>query len=170
MTRPPVSRLGPRALRPWWLGLAVGAMGAVWLREARALPQMGGYALLGPGMFVTLVAVGLLLLGGLLLLAVWRGERFESQEAEDTDVSRPASWPAFWMTAAAAALPIVLIRPLGFPLAAAVSFALVARAFGSRRVLVDLGWGVLLGIACWLLFSRLLGLSLPGLLPIVPRP
>jgi putative tricarboxylic transport membrane protein len=142
-------------------------MGAAWLREARALPQVGGYALLGPGMFVTLVAVGLLALGGLLLVAVWRGERFAPQEAEDADTSRPASWPAFGMTAVAAALPILLIRALGFPLAAAVSFALVARAFGSRRLVVDLGWGVLLGAACWLLFSRLLGLSLPGLPPSV---
>ena len=66
------------------------------------------------------------------------------------------------MTVAAGVIPVFVIRPLGFPVAAALAFALTARAFGSRRLLLDLGVGLLLGVACWLLFSRLLGLSLPG--------
>ena len=66
----------------------------------------------------------------------------------------------------AGAVPIVVVRPLGFPVAAAITFALTARAFGSRRLPLDLLVGFLLGAACWLLFSRLLGLSLPGFPPL----
>ena len=68
--------------RPWWLGVAVAVMGGVWLHGALSLPQGATYAVIGPGAFVALVAVGLTL-----------------------------------------------------------------------------------GVVCWLLFSRLLGLSLPGILP-----
>ncbi len=154
--------------RPWWLGVTVMAVGGVWLYGALSLPQAATYAVIGPGLFVTVVAVGLILLGLLLLVAVARGERFEPQEAEDADRSRPPSRQALWMTAAAGVLPIPLIRPLGFPIAAALTFALVTRAFGSRRVVYDLLIGLALGVGCWLLFSGLLGLSLPGPLPSRP--
>ena len=63
-------------------------------------------------------------------------------------------------------IPVFVIRPFGFPIAATLAFALTARAFGSRRLLLDLGVGLILGIACWLLFSRLLGLALPGFPPL----
>jgi putative tricarboxylic transport membrane protein len=148
--------------RPWWLGAAVIAWGLVWLYGALSLPQTATYAVVGPGFFPAVVGTGLVLLGILLLVAVARRESFEPQEAEDADVSRPPSRAAFWMTVAAGVIPVFVIRPLGFPVAAALAFALTARGFGSRRLLLDLGVGLLLGVACWLLFSRLLGLSLPG--------
>ena len=148
--------------RPWWLGVAVAGLGAVWLHGAWSLPQTATYAAIGPGLFVTIVGLGLLLLGGLLVVAVARGERFEPQEAEDADASREPSRRAFWLTVLAGVLPVFLVRPLGFPVAAALTFALVARAFDSRRLAVDLALGLGLGVLCWVLFSRFLGLPLPG--------
>jgi putative tricarboxylic transport membrane protein len=158
----PPARGGWAPGRPWWLGVAVIAWGLVWLYGALSLPQAATYAVVGPGFFPAVIGAGLVLLGILLLVAVARREPFEPQEAEDADVSRPPSRAAFWMTVAAGVIPVFVIRPLGFPVAAALAFALTARAFGSRRLLLDLGVGLLLGVACWLLFSRLLGLSLPG--------
>lgn len=157
---------GRPPLRPWWLGVAVIAWGLVWLYGTLSLPQAATYAVVGPGFFPAVIGGGLVLLGVLLLVAVSRGERFEPQEAEDTDTSRPPSRAAFWLTVAAGVVPVFVIRPLGFPVAATLAFALTARAFGSRRLLLDLGVGLLLGVACWLLFSRLLGLSLPGFPPL----
>jgi putative tricarboxylic transport membrane protein len=148
--------------RPWWLGVAVAGLGAVWLHGAWSLPQTATYAAIGPGLFVTIVGLGLLLLGGLLIVAVARGARFEPQGAEDADASREPSRRAFWLTVLAGVLPVFLVRPLGFPVAAALTFALVARAFDSRRLAVDLALGLGLGVLCWVLFSRLLGLPLPG--------
>ena len=152
--------------RPWWLGVAVAAWGLVWLYAARSLPQAATYAVVGPGFFPAVIGAGLVLLGILLLVAVARGERFEPQEAEDADLGRPPSRASFWTTVAAGVVPIFVIRPLGFPVAAALAFALTARAFGSRRILLDLAVGLGLGLACWLLFSRFLGLSLPGFPPL----
>ena len=148
--------------RPWWLGVAVIALGLVWLYGALSLPQAATYAVVGPGLIPAVVGAGLVVLGALLLVAVARGERFEPQETEGADVMRLPSRAAFWTTLAAGLVPVLLIRPLGFPVAATVTFTLTARAFGSRRLLLDLGVGFLLGVGCWLLFSRLLGLALPG--------
>jgi putative tricarboxylic transport membrane protein len=62
-------------------------------------------------------------------------------------------------------LPSLMMEPLGLPLTASVCFMLVARALGSRRVLLDLLSGFVLGSACWFLFGRL-GLQLGGFLPV----
>jgi putative tricarboxylic transport membrane protein len=152
--------------RPWGLGVGVIVFGLVWLYGALSLPQAATYAVVGPGVFPAAIGAGLVVLGALLLVAVARGERFEPQETEDADVTRLPSRPAFWTTVAAGLIPVLVIRPLGFPVAAALTFALTARAFGSRRLLLDLGVGLALGGACWLLFSRLLGLALPGFPPL----
>jgi putative tricarboxylic transport membrane protein len=164
-TAPPPGTSGPSA-RPWGLGIGVVAFGLVWLRGALSLPQQATYAVVGPGLFPAAVGAGLVVLGVLLLVAIARGERFEPQETEDADAGRAPSRTAFWTTVAAGLLPVVVLRPLGFPVAAALTFALTARAFGSRRVVLDLGVGLLLGAGCWLLFSRLLGLALPGFPPL----
>jgi putative tricarboxylic transport membrane protein len=148
--------------RPWWLGGAVIALGLVWLYGALSLPQAATYAVVGPGFFPAVIGAGLVVLGLLLLVAVARGERFEPQEAEDADATRAPSRAAFWMAVAAGVIPVFVVRHLGFPVAAALVFAVTARGFGSRRLLLDLAVGFLLGVACWLLFSRLLGLALPG--------
>lgn len=149
--------------RPFWLGLAVLAIGGVWLYGAFSLPRTVRYAMVGPGLFPTLVGAGLVLLGVLLLAQIARGERFAPQEAEDVDADAPASWPAFFTAVAAAAVPIVTMRPLGFPITAALTFALVARAFGSTTLARDLAIGLVIGLVCWYGFSELLGIGLPAL-------
>jgi putative tricarboxylic transport membrane protein len=162
----PTGSASAPAVRPWGLGIAVVAFGLVWIYGALSLTQAATYAVIGPALFPALIGAGLVILGGLLIVAVARGERFEPQETEDADATRAPSRMAFWTTLAAGLLPVVVIRPLGFPVAAALTFALTARAFGSRRLALDLGVGFLLGAACWFLFARLLGLSLPGFPPL----
>lgn len=162
----PAGSASAPAPRPWGLGLAVVAFGLTWIYGAVTLGHVVTYAVVGPALFPAAIGAGLVVLGGLLLLAVARGERFAPQETEDADASRRPSGSAFWVTVAAGAIPIVAVRPLGFPIVAALTFALTARAFGSRRLPLDLLVGLALGAACWLLFSRLLGLSLPGFPPL----
>lgn len=149
--------------RPLWLGFAVVALGGVWLYGAFSLPQTVRYAVVGPGLFPTLVGAGLVLLGVLLLVQIARGERFAPQQAEDVDADAPASWPAFFTAVAAAGVPIVTMRSLGFPVTATLTFALVARAFGSRTLARDLTIGLVMGLVCWYGFSELLGIGLPAL-------
>jgi putative tricarboxylic transport membrane protein len=161
-----VAGAGAPRRRPFWLGGVVVALGLVWIQGALAVPRTATYAVVGPGVFPLLVGIGLVALGALLLAAIARGAAFEPQDAEDADPDRPASWRALGLTTAAGLAPVLLARRLGFPVAAAVTFALTARAFGSRRPDRDLALGLALGAACWVLFSRLLGLALPGFPPL----
>jgi putative tricarboxylic transport membrane protein len=140
----------------------VVAIGAVWLYGASQLAQFATYAVVGPGVFVTVTGVGLLLLGLVLLVQIARGERFEPQDAEDVAADRSASWSALLTAVAGAAVPLYTMERFGFAVTAALVFALTTRAFGSRRILLDLSVGAAIGATCWYVFT-LLGVSLGDL-------
>lgn len=150
--------------RPYWIGIGLMAMGAVWLYNGFGLPQGARYAAVGPGLFVTLAGAGLLILGAILVLQIWRGESFEAQDAEDADGATKMDKRAFLTALVAIALPIVTMGPLGMPFTATLSFVLVANAFGSRRWWLDLICGAILACAAWLLFNQL-GLQLGRFFP-----
>ena len=69
--------------------------------------------------------------------------------------------PVLWIVGALI-IPIVLIRTIGWIPVAALVFALGARAFGSRSVLLDLALGLAFGIVTFVLFNYALGLNLPA--------
>lgn len=154
----------PASPKPYWIGIGLMAMGAVWLYAAFGLPQGARYAAVGPGLFVTLAGGGLLILGSILVLQIWRGETFEAQDAEDADGSTKMDKRAFLTALVAVALPIVTMGPLGMPFTATLSFVLVANAFGSRRWWLDLICGLILACAAWFLFNQL-GLQLGRFFP-----
>lgn len=151
--------------RPWWLGIAVILMGCVCLYAASALPATAQYAAIGPGMFVSVVGGGLLLLGILLLIQIARGERFESQDTENAEGNQPMDKRAFITALSGTIVPALTMETLGLPVTAMIAFTLVARAFGSRKTITDLITGAILGSLCWFLFSRL-GLQLGGFFPL----
>ncbi len=159
--REAASRPGPR---PYWIGLLVIAMGAIWLYGASELPQGARYAAVGPGLFVTVTGAGLVILGAILVLQIWRGERFEPQDAEDAAANSPMDKRAFITALVAVFLPVVIMPPLGMPFTATVAFALVCRAFGSKRLLMDIAIGAVLGSLAWVLFTQL-GLQLGRFFP-----
>ena len=55
---------------------------------------------------------------------------------------------------------LALIDWLGFIIAASVQFTLVAAAFGSKKLLRDLGIGLAVCLSAYLMFSRLLGVNI----------
>jgi putative tricarboxylic transport membrane protein len=150
---------------PWWLGLAVMLMGAVCVYASSELAATAQYAAIGPGMFVTVVGVGLIGLGIALLIQIAGGEVFEPEEAENAVAGQAMDKRAFFTALLAAALPALIIELLGLPLTAMLSFMLVARAFGSKRLVSDLIVGFVLASACWFLFGWL-GLQLGGFFPL----
>ncbi|TEA70365.1 tripartite tricarboxylate transporter TctB family protein [Allopusillimonas ginsengisoli] len=156
----------PKKQRPWWLGLAVIAIGLLWFFQGRSLPQLGGYAALGPGFFVTVIGGLIVLLGVILLVQIARGEQFTPQDTENAEANAAVSWPSLFYAAAAAAVPLLTMQRLGFPLTAMFSFALVTRAFGSRRIVFDCLIGLVLGVICWIGFSKL-GVNLGQIMPLV---
>ncbi|MEQ4617235.1 MAG: tripartite tricarboxylate transporter TctB family protein [Corticimicrobacter sp.] len=151
--------------RPWWLGLAVILMGGICAYAASDLPLTARYAGIGPGMFGVVIGLGLMALGIMLLVQIAQGEVFEPQDAENAEAGRPMDWRAFCTALLAAVLPALTMEPFGLPVTAMLSFMLVARAFGSRHVLLDLATGFGLGTISWFLFGWL-GLQLGGFLPL----
>lgn len=150
--------------RPYWLGAGVILFGLVWVYQGLLLPQFQIYAGVGPGFAVTLVGAVLVTLGLILCVQIWRGERFEAQEGEDVDAAQSASWPALLWTFAGAAFPIAAMLWLGFPLTAAISFALVAFGFGARNLFWNLAIGLTIGGLSFYGFGEL-GVQLGDLLP-----
>jgi putative tricarboxylic transport membrane protein len=148
-----------RGARPYWIGILVSTLGALWLYGSTSLPQGARYAAVGPGLMVTVAGGALFVLGIILMIQIARGERFEPQDAEDAAANSPMDPRAFFTALLAAVIPVFALPRIGLPVTAMISFTLVARAFGSKKLLLDLAMGLILGCAAWYLFG-MLGLQL----------
>ena len=152
------------------LAVAAGvlALGALMLWGSYHLPTGGGYAQVGPGVVPRIVGAGLVALGALLVAEALRGGFRGLDEEEERRLGM--DWPAFaWITAGILAYGLAVER-LGFLIASTALFAMVARAFGSRRWLLNAAVGVLLAAAIFAVFNYGLGLMLPAgvLRPLLP--
>ena len=152
--------------KPWRLGAAVIILGAICLYSAGSLSSTAQYAGIGPGLFVNLAGLGLVILGILLTIQIARGEKFEAQDTENAAGDTPMNKRAFLTASLGCLMPALTISLLGLPLTAMLSFTLIARAFGSHKLLLDLISGLLLGTLSWLLFSYL-GLQLGEFFPLI---
>ena len=132
------------------LGLGAAAVTAT-------LPSEGGYAGIGPNFFPALIS------GGLIVLGVWLGfEAFSGgwrNRAPSADVFAPR--PFLWVSAGLFA-HMALIAWAGFVVAGIVLFICVARGFGSRRTVRDAAIGLVLALAVYLFFVKLLNVNLPA--------
>ena len=115
---------------------------------------------------MTLVGVGLIVSGIVLLFQMMRSPHSIELPAEDRAKTPPFQARPFAIALAAIASPILLMTSIGFPLTAAVMFAGVTHAFGSRRALFDLLVGAVLSVTCWFLF-RWLGVDLGEFFPLL---
>jgi putative tricarboxylic transport membrane protein len=80
----------------------------------------------------------------------------------DAPGTEPARWaPVGWL-GAGVALYLLLAEPGGFVVASAVLFWCTARAFDSRRPLRDAAYSLVISVAAYLLFARVLQLTLPA--------
>jgi putative tricarboxylic transport membrane protein len=152
--------------RPYWIAAGTVGWGAIVLWKAAELPQFDQYAHVGPGFMPSAVGLGLVVLGLLLALQIYRGVPFEEQGAEDVGEDHKVNYMALGLAAAASALPMLTMKPLGFVITCTGCFVLVAAAFKSRRWHLDLVLGLGFSLLCWWLFRRL-GVQLGGLLPMM---
>jgi len=143
-------RLGEAALAAFVLVL--GVFVAV---ETAMLRTGPGYSAIGPKLFPSLVAAGLLLVGIALLY-----------EARAGAVAQPAGFeldlPPALLVTAGLVLQMLLMRPAGFVIASAILFVAVTYAFGSRRLAVNAAVGLVLCAATYVAFTFGLGLGLPA--------
>jgi putative tricarboxylic transport membrane protein len=137
------------------LGTFAVLLGAYVAIDASGYHDGSTYDGLGPSLLPYVIAAGLILTG----LPIVFGALF----------SRAAAAPAAqidWMPVALITLglvvPIPFILVLGWIPVITVVFAIGARAFGSRRTLMDLGLGFAFGILTFAIFNYGLGLHLPS--------
>lgn len=109
---------------------------------------------LGPKMMAYAVAAGMAVIGAANLLMAWQGG-FPERESYDPKA-------IVLILGGFAALIAIIAFGGGFIIATAVLFAATAAAFGRKAVIVDLIIGAVLGVAVYLLFDKLLTLSLPA--------
>jgi putative tricarboxylic transport membrane protein len=107
---------------------------------------------LGPEAMPTVVAAGLALLGIGNLVTAFRGA--PPRDAVDLTA-------VLLILGGLAALMAVIAFGGGFIVATALLFAATATAFGRRAPVTDLAIGLALGTVVYLLFVKLLSLSLP---------
>jgi len=145
------------------LSLGLLALGIVAAVIAFRLPELGGYARVGPNFMPKFVAGGLIVCGLWLLAEVFTGGWREAVPEDAVERGDHAPYPrAFgWVTAGLFA-QMALIGSAGFVLAAGALFACVARGFGSTRPLRDLASGLVMGTAVFLFFVKFLNVNLPA--------
>ena len=144
--------LKPLDKREATLGALAIALGVAVVVVARGFPGGSIYDALGPRLLPYIVGAGLALSGLSILIGAFR----RANEYEALDLA-----PVLWIVAALI-IPVTLIRVIGWIPVAALVFALGARAFGSRRVWLDLALGLAFGAITFLLFNYGLGLNLPA--------
>jgi putative tricarboxylic transport membrane protein len=108
----------------------------------------------GPKAMPYVIAAGMALLAAGNFWLAWRGD-FPARESLDPKAI------ALILGGLAALIAIIGLGG-GFIPATAILFAATATAFGRRAIHIDLAIGVVLAVAVFLLFDKLLTLSLPA--------
>jgi putative tricarboxylic transport membrane protein len=141
------------------LGLAVGAL---------FIPANAGYAGVGPN-FLPWVVAGALGLCGLLLIRKARRGGFLNM---DEHGGEHPYWAGFAWMSAGMLLNAALITRIGFILSCALCFVLAARGLrsaqnsdqlGVRSWLMDTVVALLIAAPVYWMFTKFLGINLPGL-------
>jgi putative tricarboxylic transport membrane protein len=112
-------------------------------------------AVVGPALFPYLIAAGLVIVGASLLREAFAGHIAHEGGFE-------LDWVAVALVSAGLILQMFLLETLGWIPASALLFMAVARAFGSRRLVIDAVLGLALTAASFVIFNYGLGLNLPG--------
>ena len=142
-------RLDPAGMA---IGVALLALSAALAWDLTSLQLTSTYGV-GPKAMPIIVAGGLAVLAIANLVTAWRGDLPERESYDPK--------PVILILGGLAALIAIIAFGGGFIPAIAILFAATSAAFGRRAVIADLIIGAVLALIVFLLFSKLLTLSLP---------
>jgi putative tricarboxylic transport membrane protein len=135
---------------------------AVWvLARAGSITTPVSAGAMGPRVLPYLVGVAMLLSAVAVIVSVLRGRLAQAEGGEDVDPHAHTDWRAVALLIVLLVLHIVLITPLGWPIAAAVLFTGAAWTLGARPRLRAALIGTALAFVLQVAFAGGLGVSLP---------
>lgn len=154
----------PRTVDRPQYGLAafVTLVGIVVLVDALGLDPGFADQPVQPYAFSYAIGSALVVLGIALLVATWRGDVAAPEEGEDVDLSGGLDWSTLLQLIAVIVVVIALISWLGWAIMGAFLFAASARILGSRRLLLDIGVGIVMSLLSWYGFYVGLGIPIPA--------
>lgn len=135
------------------IALLLAVVAAVIFFSTRAMPVTAQYARVGPTTFPYAIAAGLAALAVGTAVSALRGG-FPEREPE-----RLA--PVLWIVGGLIA-QILALKTLGFSIATGLLFALTARGFGRGPLWMTIPIGIVFSLVVWIIFARVLQLSLPA--------
>jgi len=151
------------------IGLAALIVGCLMAWGATSIPSTAGYAGVGPNFLPWLVAVVLLLCGGILL---WEARTGGYRQLERPSGAERGDWPALAWVCAGVLANAALITRIGFILSCTLCFVLAVRGLrysegrpggGPRQTSVDVLTGALIAGPVFWMFTKVLSINLPGL-------
>jgi putative tricarboxylic transport membrane protein len=137
------------------IALCVIALAAIIYWQTLQIPVSPIYAQVGPTIVPTMCALGLGLLGIMLLVSALRGG-WQPEEEREVKPDRAA---LLWIVAGLV-LNVLLIGPVGFTLASIVLFVCVARGFGSGNIVRDVSIATVFALIAYFGFAKTLGINI----------
>jgi putative tricarboxylic transport membrane protein len=159
-----------RKLHQTLIGLAALAIGVAMAVGASAIPSQAGYAGVGPNFLPWVVAVVLTACGLWLAVDARRPEGW--RDVDEPSGAARGDWLALAWVAAGVAANALLITRIGFILACTLCYMLAVRGLrgaegkphgGARGLVIDFVTGFLIAGPAFWLFTKVLGINLPGL-------
>jgi len=138
------------------VGLGLLVLAAVIWFDASAMQVPPNYSAYGPQIFPYLSIVALI---AVALYLLWQTATGNSDAVKPE--SEHSDWTAVIAISAGLLSQVFLIERLGFVISAAILFFAVAWGFRSRKWLRDAIVAIILSLATYLVFTRLLNLQLP---------
>jgi putative tricarboxylic transport membrane protein len=120
-----------------------------------------GTAVVSPRAFPYFVGVFLIVVSASLIFTILRGNLAVPEGTEPGDQFVPADFKTMSLVVAGIAGHVILLEKLGYVVAAAFSFYLVAYAFGARRIVKDLGIAIAFALISYIAFTKGLNIRLP---------
>lgn len=153
-------RVARAALPELAVALGVVVLGVLTVVDARRINVPLSANVVGPRVVPYVVGGALVVAGVAVLVSVLRGSRARPEGGEDIDLTAPTDWATLAKVVIGFALHVLLVDTLGWALAGALLFAVVAWALGANAVKAA-GIGVVLGFVVQTAFVSGLGVTLP---------
>ena len=161
--------MAPASRHQVLIGAGALCVGALMAWGASGIASGAGYGGVGPNFLPSLVAGVLMLCGGWLVVDALRGGW---RDMEAPSGAPRGDWTALAWVAAGVVANAALITTLGFILACTLCYTLAVRGLrgaegkphgGVRGLLMDVLSGFLIAAPAYWVFTKLLGINLPGL-------